>query len=136
MCSRSTVRMTSLLIEGDMTRLVQVLVNLIRNGFDEIAEQDDPQLWVEAEGVDGGVDVRIRDTGPGIPPEVLPHLFEPFFRGPERANRTGLGLGLFIVSEIAKSHGGIVDGSSTDDGDTRFSLTLPRVAREPDGLPC
>lgn len=122
---RATVHVTvapSLSVKADATRLVQVLVNLVRNGFDEIAEQDDPQLWIEAEAVDGDVDIRIRDTGPGIPPEVLPHLFEPFYT--TKPVGQGLGLGLAISHAIVQGMGGNLRGHNPPGGGAEFVITL------------
>jgi nitrogen-specific signal transduction histidine kinase len=66
-------------------------------------------------------------TGSGaIPPDVLPHLFDPFRGGGQQAGRSdGLGLGLYIVSQIVQAHGGTVD-VKTGDGDTAFYVRLPR----------
>jgi sigma-B regulation protein RsbU (phosphoserine phosphatase) len=56
---------------------------------------------------------------------VIEHLFQPFFRGAIRASRNGLGLGLYIASEIAKAHGGIINVTSTE-LETRFTFTMPK----------
>lgn len=68
--------------------------------------------------------LSVRNGGDAIPPEALPTLFAPFRRGTERSQ--GLGLGLYIVSEIVRSHAGTIDvTSSTADG-TEFRVSLPR----------
>ena len=55
----------------------------------------------------------------------MEHLFQPFFRGAVRPSRNGLGLGLYIASEIAKAHDGKIDVTSTDE-ETRFTFTMPK----------
>ncbi len=63
-----------------------------------------------------------------IPPEILPHLFDPF-RGGQRAGRNeGLGLGLYIVQQIVQAHGGRVDVHSMPETQTRFRVIVPRRA--------
>jgi sigma-B regulation protein RsbU (phosphoserine phosphatase) len=59
-----------------------------------------------------------------IAPEALARLFQPYVRGRAGQNRQGLGLGLFIVDEIARAHGGSIEVVSTDEG-TRFTFTMP-----------
>ena len=75
----------------------------------------------------GQVVVEVDDTGPGIAPEHLPHLFERFYRGDLARDREsgGAGLGLAIVNEIAEAHGGTVRAESTVGKGSVFTLTLP-----------
>lgn len=68
--------------------------------------------------------LSVANAGDLIPPDVLPRLFQPFFRGDVRPSRNGLGLGLFIASEIAKAHAGTLDVSSNKN-ETRFVFTMP-----------
>jgi signal transduction histidine kinase len=73
----------------------------------------------------GVVRFRVTDTGEGIPPEALPHVFERFFRVPGSRHRDGAGLGLAITREIVAAHGGTIDARSQPDRGTTFTFTLP-----------
>ena len=72
--------------------------------------------------------LSVADTGAGIPPEHLPHVFERFFRVPGRAAASGTGLGLAIVREIVTAHGGSVTCESRPGEGTVFRITLPGLA--------
>ncbi|ADB48663.1 sensor histidine kinase [Conexibacter woesei] len=83
-------------------------------------------------GADGSVDVcvrggevRVRDHGPGIAPEDLPHVFDRFYRARRARGLPGAGLGLAIVRQVAEAHGGSVRAESPDDGGARLVLSLP-----------
>jgi two-component system sensor histidine kinase SenX3 len=73
------------------------------------------------------VEISVADRGPGIRREDLPHLFEPFFRGPDAATAgvPGSGLGLSLVRHIAESHGGKVTVTTEVGKGTTFTLRLP-----------
>src|SRR5713101_2668015 len=73
--------------------------------------------------------LSVSNRGPVIPPELVDRLFEPFQQGTDSIGngRRGLGLGLFIVREIVRAHGGTIDVRSCDDL-TTFAVTLPRTA--------
>ena len=72
------------------------------------------------------VHLSVSNTGPVIPPELFDRLFEPFQQGTDSGDRRhGLGLGLFIVREIVRAHGGTIDVRSRDEL-TTFAVTLPR----------
>jgi CheY-like chemotaxis protein len=114
-------------VDGDAERLVQVFANLLANA----AKYTPPggHVAVHAGRDRDDVVVRIEDDGIGIPPEILPHLFDPFVQGPQGAGRVpgGLGLGLSIVRSLVTMHGGVVEVRS--DGPHKgsaFTVRLPR----------
>jgi signal transduction histidine kinase len=120
--------------EWDPDRLEQVASNLISNAVDHGDPSAPVRVSLRAEGP--GVVLAVSNSGPGIPPEVLEHLFEPFSRGPEATSRksSGLGLGLYIAREIVRAHGGEV--TATTGPETTVSVRLPRaVPAEPPGGP-
>lgn len=77
--------------------------------------------------VDGGVHLSIQDSGPGIPADQLPHIFEPFYRADEARSRgTGTGLGLAMAAAIVRLHGGTIRASNvTGGGGARFDIDVP-----------
>lgn len=112
----------------DPARLEQAVANLLSNAL-SYSPPDSP-VRLESEGLAEEVLVWVHNQGPPIPPELLSRLFEPFSRtSHELEPRGSLGLGLFIVSQVVKGHGGRIDVSSTAEEGTRFTLRLPRVAR-------
>ena len=102
--------------------LMQVLLNLSLNAIDAMANGG--TLTVETQAQDGTVQVRIGDTGPGIPPQVLGRIFEPFFTT-KPAGR-GTGLGLFVSRDIVESLGGKLEVEKTGEDGTVFVVRLPR----------
>ncbi len=81
-------------------------------------------LAVKIRGDEDEVCIDIADTGPGIPPEVLPHIFEPFFS--TKDEESGVGLGLAVVYGIVQRHGGSIEVESEPGRGTTFHLKLPR----------
>jgi signal transduction histidine kinase/ActR/RegA family two-component response regulator len=115
-----------LLVEGDCARLAQVLANLLNNA----AKYTDPggriRVSVSREG--GHVVLSVRDSGTGIPPEVLPKVFELFVQDRQAIDRSqgGLGLGLAIVRSLVELHGGTVSAHSEGAGrGSEFVVRLP-----------
>jgi signal transduction histidine kinase len=109
----------------DSGRLVQVISNVISNAGQH-GEPGQPIGVKLAGGIPDHVLIEVRNRG-AIPPEILPHLFDPFRTTRERAGQSsGLGLGLFIVREIVRSHGGSVDVSSSEPAGTTICIRLPR----------
>jgi PAS domain S-box-containing protein len=109
-------------IAGDATALQQVLMNLVINARDAMAHGG--EIVVEtgvAPDRDGHVRLVVRDTGPGIPPDVLPRIFDPFFTTKPR----GTGLGLSISYGIVRDHRGTVDVESRPGEGTTFILAFP-----------
>lgn len=112
--------------EWDPDRLEQVASNLVSNAVDH-GEPGTP-VRVALRGEPDAVVLVVRNSGPGMPPEVLAHLFEPFSRAPDEKNRkaSGLGLGLYISREIVRGHGGEIFASS--EAETAVTVRLPRRA--------
>ncbi len=112
-------------IWGDANALQQVVMNLVTNARDAV--KDGGEISVETSATTepaGGVRLVVRDTGPGIPPEVLPKIFDPFFT----TKAEGTGLGLSISYGIVREHQGIVDVQSRPGEGTTFVLIF-RSAR-------
>jgi PAS domain S-box-containing protein len=113
-------------IAGDAARLRQVLWNLLANAVKFTPAGGQVEVRVVASAND--VEITVRDTGPGIPAEFLPHVFEPFRQADSSSTRTvgGLGLGLAIVRHIVEAHGGTVAADSEGPGQgTVLSVRLP-----------
>ena len=106
----------------DPGRLAQLVSNLLGNAL--IHGDPRSSIKVSAALTDGALELWVANGGAPIPPEALPRLFQPFFRGEVRPSQQGLGLGLHIASEIAKAHGGVLEVAS-DDVETRFTLRMP-----------
>lgn len=114
-------------IVGDPDRLKQVLVNLISNAIKYTPSGG--QVFVGLARDEQRVRCWVRDTGPGIPPEDLPHIFERFYRAEKsrtrREKHSGFGLGLSIAYWIVKNHGGDIQVTSTPGEGTTFTVWLP-----------
>jgi signal transduction histidine kinase len=123
-------------VQADADRLQQVLSNLLYNAV----QHGDPQAEVSllARGTSEGVTLAVRNRGRPIPPHAMPYIFEPLVRANagtaapgEDRSRTSLGLGLFIVREIVRGHGGSIAVASDRQAGTVFTLCLPRRATPP-----
>ncbi|MGH2408893.1 MAG: sensor histidine kinase, partial [Chloroflexota bacterium] len=112
---------------ADSDRLRQILANLVRNATRHTPEGGIIALAVAAE--DPWVVVTVADTGEGIAPEHLPHIFERFYRADPARSRTsgGAGLGLAIVSEFVRLMGGQVTAASTLGEGSCFRVYLPQA---------
>jgi signal transduction histidine kinase len=92
------------------------------------------EVRVGAQAFDDRVEIVVEDTGRGIPPEHLPHIFDRFYRvtgsGSAPVAEQGLGLGLSFVAWIAKAHGGSVEVDSAPGKGTRFTIKLPTQPQE------
>jgi signal transduction histidine kinase len=117
---------------ADRDRLLQVFSNLIGNALKFTPEGGRVRIRAESEG-EGLVRFSVADTGPGIPAESIPHLFEPFWQARERAT-LGTGLGLSIARGIVEAHGGRISVASTAGEGSTFVFTVP-VAKERVALP-
>ncbi|KIF67085.1 histidine kinase [Streptomyces sp. AcH 505] len=108
----------------DPRRIDLVIANLTGNALRHGGPQ--AQVWVRAQVLDGGLAVTVRDSGPGIAPDVLPHIFDRFAKGDAaRARSEGSGLGLAIAAENARLHGGTLTADNDPAGGAVFTLILP-----------
>lgn len=114
-------------VTGDPAQLRRAIANLLANARIHTPEGTTVTTTVASQG--GEVLVTVADDGPGIPPELLPNLFERFVRGDGSRSRGAgsTGLGLAITRAIIEAHGGSVDATS-EPGETRFTVALPRSA--------
>ncbi|WP_306235318.1 MULTISPECIES: GAF domain-containing sensor histidine kinase [unclassified Bradyrhizobium] len=108
---------------ADRQRIARLLSNLLGNALSYSPAES--LVFVRAQTY-GSFSLSVTNHGPAIPPATLGKLFVPFVRGQDTGNQQGLGLGLFIVSQIASAHGGTIDVTSTDDV-TRFTFQMPLV---------
>jgi signal transduction histidine kinase len=113
-------------LDADLTRLEQVLANLLRNA----AKFTEPggRIAISAAADGGEAVVRVADTGMGIPPELLPRIFDLFIQGEQTLDRrgAGLGIGLTMVRQLVELHGGRVEATSAGPGQgAEFTLWLP-----------
>lgn len=112
----------------DGARVERAMANLLRNALEHTPSGGRVEVLVAA--ADGHVELRVADTGDGIDPEDLPHIWDRFYRAEKSRRRSagngdGAGLGLAIVRGIVEAHGGAVDARSSPGGGAIFSLRLP-----------
>jgi two-component system sensor histidine kinase MtrB len=113
-------------LDADLQRLEQALQNVASNAVRHTP--DGGRVELHAEPLDSQVRLTIRDSGPGIPPEHLPHIFDRFYKAdPARptAAASGSGLGLSIVRAIVERHGGTVTAGNAPSGGAIFEFLLP-----------
>ena len=109
-------------LKVDHSRLSQMFSNLLGNAVAHGAE--DQPIQVEGRVEDHEFRLSVANSGDPIPAEMMDHLFRPFYRGQIKASAEGLGLGLYIASQIAEAHGGSIDVRS-DATETRFIFRMP-----------
>jgi len=107
---------------ADANRLRQALENVIMNGVRHSPAGAALRVIIETEAASRSVIIRVQDTGPGIRPELLPHLFERFVA---EGRTRGLGLGLYLASRVASAHGGRLEVKSQLGRGSEFTLSLP-----------
>lgn len=117
-------------VKGDRERLLEALVHLLENAVTYNRSGGRVDVSIRAEG--GVAIVSVHDDGPGIDEKDLPHIFERFYRGAGSGGRTGTGLGLSVVRQVAQLHGGSVSVQSAAGSGSTFELRLPLFAGEVD----
>jgi len=114
-------------VVADPNRIEQALQNLVANAIRHTPAGG--RVTVSAEGRDAGVHLAVEDTGPGIPPEHLPRIFDRFYKVDTSRTGTdtpsGSGLGLSIVRAIVERHGGTISAGRGSTGGARFDIVLP-----------
>ena len=119
------------MVNGNVDKLVQVFVNLLRNAvfaFDAPGGQVTVKARVQDRAGQKGVAIAVEDNGPGISPEVLPNVFDAFVTA--RLDARGTGLGLTIAHGIVTQHGGTITASNRKEGGACLEVWLPTSARE------
>ncbi|MBW3538020.1 PAS domain-containing sensor histidine kinase [Candidatus Parcubacteria bacterium] len=113
-------------VRADQERIREVLMNLVDNALKYTPEGG---VTVGIVGDERTVNVSVRDTGPGISPENIPHLFQKFYRVDSSATRTigGTGLGLYLCRAVIELHGGRIWAESTPGQGSTFYFNLPRL---------
>jgi signal transduction histidine kinase len=109
----------------DPGRVEQILTNLISNCLRHTPR--DGEINIATTGNRDRIEIRVQDSGPGIPQEALPHVFERFYRADKSRSRVegGTGLGLTIARQLAQAHGGELSASNHPEGGAVFILSLP-----------
>ncbi len=122
-----TVSDETLEAEIDIERIGQVIINLLSNAR-KYSSVNSP-IHVSVEKKDDACVIKVGDTGVGIAPELLSHIFERFYRAPgievQTGSSIGFGLGLYISRQIVERHGGRIAVTSTPGEGSTFSVTLP-----------
>jgi PAS domain S-box-containing protein len=114
-------------VRVNRVEIIQVLANLANNAYDAMEGQG--RLWFHSRATGEWAEVSVRDSGPGIPANVMPHLFEPFFT--TKSAGKGTGLGLAICHGIVTAHGGQISASSEPAGGATFTIRLPLAQAKP-----
>ncbi len=115
------------LVLADRVQVQQVLLNLLRNALEAMADSEQKELVVRSRLEEGGmVEIAVMDTGTGISEEIAAQLFQPFMT----TKRHGMGVGLSISRTIIEAHGGQIRAEPNPGGGTVFRFTLPGAPRE------
>lgn len=117
------------IVNGDRDRLKQVFINLVANAIQYTPTGG--EVFISLEKIKDQARLICRDTGPGIPAEDLPHIFERFYRAEKsrtRGRSTGFGLGLSIANWIVERHGGRIEVNSKEGEGTAFAIWLPAIS--------
>lgn len=121
------------IVQGDPDRLKQLLINLMTNAIKHTPYTGSITLSLYRD--QDWVRVTVEDTGRGIAPTALPHIFERFYQAADSENQAGSGLGLSIAQWIAKAHGGQITAISELGKGSTFTLWLPNTLEKPNTKP-
>jgi signal transduction histidine kinase len=110
-------------VNADRTRLEQVAANLIDNAVKYTPSGGRVEIEVDREGANAVI--QVRDTGPGIPADELPRIWDRLFRGDTSRTERGLGLGLSLVKAVVEAHGGTVSVATQPGAGSAFKISLP-----------
>ncbi len=116
-------RLDPVTVRGDRARLGQVLANLLGNAMKFTPEGG--RIIVRVDSADGLGRISVADSGPGIPPEERERVFDRFWRGGAASAVSGRGIGLAVVAEVVRAHGGEIEVASSNIGGAQFTVTLP-----------
>jgi signal transduction histidine kinase/ActR/RegA family two-component response regulator len=125
---QTTLDTTPVPVAGDPERLQQVVWNLLTNAIKFTPKQGSVQVVLER--VNSHVEIAVRDSGPGVDAEFLPHVFERFAQAESGSTRShgGLGLGLSIARHLVEAHGGTIHAENSPAGGSIFTVKLPVMA--------
>ncbi len=112
------------LVSGDAAKLRQVIHNLLQNAEHAVADVAEPRIVVKTEANAGGVQLILRDNGPGFPETLMGRVFEPYVTTKSR----GTGLGLAIVRKIVEEHNGRITVCNNATGGACVTITLQAAA--------
>jgi signal transduction histidine kinase len=118
----------AVIVEGNPVHLKRLVVNLLDNAIKYTPAHGNIEIGTAAR--DGQATLRVADSGPGIPAEDAPFIFDRFFRGRAR-DESGNGLGLSLCREIARLHHGQIAVANRAQGGCEFMVTLPRATAQP-----
>jgi two-component system, OmpR family, sensor histidine kinase BaeS len=110
-------------VEADPGRLHQVITNLLSNALKFTPAGGQVTMTLTRAG--GQARLEVSDTGPGIPPDDLPRVFDRFWRAAQAGQTPGSGIGLAVADELARAHRGTIEVSSQPGSGTRFTLSVP-----------
>lgn len=110
-------------VMGDRDQIRQMVLNLVENAVKYTPSGGEVALSLRKDR--SHASIAVSDTGPGIPADILPHIFERFYRGNHRSMMGGTGLGLAIADRIARSHGGSIDVESREGRGSTFTVNIP-----------
>ena len=116
----------SLVAHADRARLLQLLQNLLGNAIKFCKAGD--RVGISSRMRGDSAQIEIADTGPGISPDDLPHIFDPYYSASDKHKKTGTGLGLYISKGIVEAHGGQIRCTSEAGLGSTFTITLPLLA--------
>jgi len=118
------------LVSGDTAKLRQVIHNLLQNAEQAVSEVPVPRIVVRTEATDAGVQLTMRDNGPGFPENVIGRVFEPYVTTKSK----GTGLGLAIVKKIVEEHNGRIVVANNLSGGASVTILLPAAPGKSTGM--